>query len=89
MSHLTADAVFVGSVSRETPDVTPCHASPPQGVATEQADRQEGGHSEKGKAERDSGRPAGQARLPIGSSVRRHRAPGVLRLDHEGEPHGT
>ena len=31
MSHLTADAVFVVHVSRETPDVTPCHTSPPQG----------------------------------------------------------
>ena len=32
MSHLTADAVSFAHVSRETPDVTPCHSSPPQGV---------------------------------------------------------
>ena len=32
MSHLTADAVCLYTVSRESPDVTPCHTSPPQGV---------------------------------------------------------
>ena len=32
MSHLTADASCFVQVSRETPDVTPCHTSPPQGV---------------------------------------------------------
>ena len=31
MSHLSADAGFSYN-SRETPDVTPCHTSPPQGV---------------------------------------------------------
>ena len=33
MSHLTADDACFVHVSRETPDVTPCHTSPPQGVA--------------------------------------------------------
>ena len=32
MSDLTADAVLFVQVSRETPDVTPCHTSPPQRV---------------------------------------------------------
>ena len=32
MSHLTADALFVLHVSRDTPDVTPCYTSPPQGA---------------------------------------------------------
>ena len=39
MLHLTADAVF-SYVSRETPDVTPCHTSPPQGAPTDQAANQ-------------------------------------------------
>ena len=33
MSHLTAHAVLFVQVSREAPDGTPCHTSPPQGVA--------------------------------------------------------
>ena len=40
MSHLTADAVFCAvHLSREVPDVTPCHSSPPQGVRPESAKR--------------------------------------------------
>ena len=31
MSHHTADAGFSYVTSHETPDVTPCHTSPPQG----------------------------------------------------------
>ena len=36
MSHLTADAIFFlfAHVLRATPDATPCHTSPPQGVMT-------------------------------------------------------
>ena len=68
MSHLTADAVFV-HLSRETPDVTPCHTSPPQGVPINPARTGEGAAPGQRDAPVAGLKPA--ARLPGSGPGRR------------------